>query len=138
MQLEDLIGRSRDADALVRILRTLADPTRLRLLALLGHGESNVSALCKQMNVAQPTVSHHLATLREAGFVASRRSGKQVFYSLNPDCISQEDGVTVNSGEVSLCLQSIRDGLNGAAARGVARRATARPARPAALAGVSL
>lgn len=39
-------------------------------------------------NVTQPTVSHHLSTLRDAGLVNTRREGKQIFYSLNQDAVA--------------------------------------------------
>jgi len=44
-----------------------------------------VSDIVDQTGVSQPTVSHHLGILREAGLVATRREGKQVFYTLNQE-----------------------------------------------------
>ena len=87
--LEELIKGGAAAEDLVRMLRILSDPTRLRLIALLERGERNVSSLCKAMEVAQPTVSHHLAMLRSVKLVETRRDGKQVFYSLNPKRVTQ-------------------------------------------------
>ena len=74
----------------VGMLRTLSDPTRLRLLAILQEGEQSVTALCDELQLAQPTVSHHLGRLRMARLVANRRAGKQVFYSLNSDLVCTE------------------------------------------------
>lgn len=73
------------------LMRLLADPTRLRVLSLLEDGEMNVSTLCRELDVAQPTVSHHLGLLREAGILLCRREGKQVFYSINPTHLQPPD-----------------------------------------------
>ncbi len=72
-----------DLDALTAIFRLLADKTRLTILVMLGGGEKNVSSLCKDLKLPQPTVSHHLGLLRASKVIANRRSGKQVFYCLN-------------------------------------------------------
>jgi len=89
----------------VGMLRTLSDPTRLRLLALLQEGEYSVTALCDALQLAQPTVSHHLGRLRTAKLVANRRAGKQVFYSLNSDLVSTGDEpsvLSIESGSLEL------------------------------------
>ena len=75
------------AERLVQVLRTVADLTRVRLLGALERGERNVSSLCEELDLPQPTVSHHLGLLRKAEFVSNRRDGKQVFYAINPDVI---------------------------------------------------
>jgi len=70
----------------VRILKALADPTRLRLVRLLAQEELNVQELCAALETPQPRVSRHLAVLREAGLVSDRREGNRIFYSLrDPD-----------------------------------------------------
>ena len=70
-------------DELCSLFRLLADRTRLSILLRLSDGEKNVSTLCEELGLPQPTVSHHLGLLRTSAIVSSRRSGKQVFYSLN-------------------------------------------------------
>jgi DNA-binding transcriptional ArsR family regulator len=50
---------------------------------LLAAGERNVSSLCEDLKLPQPTVSHHLGLLRMNNVIGNRRSGKQVFYTLN-------------------------------------------------------
>lgn len=66
--------------------RLLADETRLRVLSLLiQNGEMNVRSLCHNLEQSQPAVSHHLALLRAAGLVRSRRDGKNNFYR----CVSE-------------------------------------------------
>lgn len=65
-----------------RSFKALADPTRLRLVALLLEGESCVSDLVEVLSLPQPTVSRHLAHLRDAGLVAVDRDGAWAFYRL--------------------------------------------------------
>jgi DNA-binding transcriptional ArsR family regulator len=99
-------------DDVVRVLRILADTTRLRVLSLLRGGELNVSALCKLLDLAQPTVSHHLGLLRTVGLVQNRRSGKQIFYALCPDTIDVMDngvGLSIDTGTVKMAVHPIDD-----------------------------
>ena len=63
-------------------LRALADPIRLRILALLSVGEVCVCHIHEAMSVPQPTASRHLAYLRRAGLVETRKDGSWVHYSL--------------------------------------------------------
>jgi len=112
---------------LVQALKTLSDPTRLRVLSLIQGGELNVTALCQKLQLPQPTVSHHLGLLREANLVRARRSGKQVYYSLNSDTVSRvpdDDGIAIVAGAVDLRLT-----LNG---KLQPKPAPAQPVAPAA------
>ena len=72
------------ADDLQRVFKTLADPTRLRILALLEREELAVQELMEALGMAQSRVSRHLAILREAGLVHDRRDGTFVFYRFAP------------------------------------------------------
>ena len=63
-------------------LRALADPTRLRILALLAGGEVCVCHIHDALGVPQPTASRHLGYLRRAGMVDTRRDGPWIHYSL--------------------------------------------------------
>lgn len=68
---------------LVKVFKLLADETRLKILMILmREGELHVSALCERLGQSQPAVSHHLALLRVAGMITSRRDGKHNFYSV--------------------------------------------------------
>ena len=62
-------------------LTTLADATRSRMLLLLERHELMVSELCAVLQLPQSTVSRHLKTLADAGWVASRREGTSRFYA---------------------------------------------------------
>jgi len=70
-------------------LRALADPTRLRILALLKGGEVCVCHIHEALAIPQPTASRHLASLRRAGLVDTRKAGLWVHYSLAkmPDAV---------------------------------------------------
>ncbi len=66
--------------------KAMADETRQRIMTLLCCRWLCVGDIVGEMQgISQPTVSHHLAVLRDAGLVHVRRDGKQVFYSLNQD-----------------------------------------------------
>ncbi len=64
------------------VCRTLANPRRLQILALLAKGEMNVGELAGVLEVPLPNVSQHLALLRAQGLVASRKAGQMVHYRL--------------------------------------------------------
>lgn len=70
-----------DASAL---LKTLGNPQRLMILCHLVEGELGVGELHERLSLSQSALSQHLAVLREAGIVATRRDGVQVFYALQP------------------------------------------------------
>jgi ubiquinone/menaquinone biosynthesis C-methylase UbiE/DNA-binding transcriptional ArsR family regulator len=74
-----------DLDAWSACLRVLADPTRVRLLALLEKEELTVAELSAVTRLAQPRVSTHLAKLREANLVRDRRSGVSAYYRFSAD-----------------------------------------------------
>ncbi len=101
------LAEPRLVEKMAMLMRLFGDPTRIRLVGLLVDGEQNVSALCGELNVAQPPVSHHLALLRNAGLVVKRRAGKQIYYSLNSRHIPTRDvsdGLHVSYGHVRMCL----------------------------------
>lgn len=80
------IRRTTDPDPDVRFLAALADPTRLAIVRQLAAAQDvcacDFTSCC---DVGQPTVSHHLKVLREAGVVASARRGNWIFYRLLPE-----------------------------------------------------
>jgi ArsR family transcriptional regulator len=75
-----------DAQTLSRQFAALADPVRLRLVSLLGTADGAVCAcdLVEPVGKSQPTVSHHLKVLAEAGLVTSERRGRNVWYATVP------------------------------------------------------
>jgi ArsR family transcriptional regulator len=80
----------RAADPDVRLLAAAADPTRLAILRQLSSEECvcacDFTACC---DLAQPTVSHHLKVLREAGWVTTERRGSWIYYSLAPAAVAR-------------------------------------------------
>ena len=77
----------RDADDLAGVFHALADPTRLRLLSFISaqpEGEACVCNLTAPVALSQPTVSHHLKKLREAGLIISERRGTWVYCRVAP------------------------------------------------------
>ena len=72
----------------VLFAKALADQTRQKIMNLVCCQWLSVNEVVEQLNVTQPTVSHHLAILREAGLVNVREEGKQTFYSLNQERVA--------------------------------------------------
>jgi ArsR family transcriptional regulator len=75
------------AAGLARVFKALADPVRLRLVSLIGAhqgGEVCMCELTEAFDLSQPTISHHLKILREAGLIGSQRRGTWVYYRLEP------------------------------------------------------
>src|SRR3954471_2639232 len=69
----------------LKLLRALADSTRLRIIALLEDAELSVQEIQEITRLGQSRISTHLGLLQEAGAVESRREGKRTFYKLSPD-----------------------------------------------------
>lgn len=84
---------SADADALAAKFKALADPARVAIVNRLAAAEEVcVCDLTAVLDLSQPTVSHHLRVLREAGLVESSRRGTWAFYRLVPEAIEQLRG----------------------------------------------
>ena len=83
---------SEDAEATARTLKALADPARLRLLSIIAAHEGGTACVCdlvEPLGLAQPTVSHHLKVLTEAGFVTREKRGVWAHYTLVPAAVRQ-------------------------------------------------
>ena len=76
-----------EAESLAEILRALADPTRLQMLSMLRAAPQPVCVcdFTAAFELGQPTISHHLARLRDAGLVTSTRAGIWSFHALRSD-----------------------------------------------------
>ena len=70
----------RDLEQLAAFFKLLSDKTRVKIILLLAQGDRHVTSLCEELNLPQPTISHHLGLLRMSNIVGNRRQGKQVFY----------------------------------------------------------
>jgi ArsR family transcriptional regulator len=73
----------------VDFAKVLADETRQKIMALCCCRQLSVTDIVEQMGVTQPTVSHHLKVLRDAGLVTVERRGKEIYYSLNQSRMAQ-------------------------------------------------
>lgn len=86
------------AKDLVKFFKLLADETRLRILyCLMQREELHVRALCDLLGLSQPSISHHLGMLRNAGIVEPRRDGKHNFYRILPGNYRRLLGIVVDS-----------------------------------------
>lgn len=86
------IVKTPDVRAVAGTLKVLADPTRLRIFALLRAGEACVCELADELDLAENLVSHHLGVLRREGLVRDRRDpsdARWVYYQLEPDRLTQ-------------------------------------------------
>jgi ArsR family transcriptional regulator len=107
------------------VLRLLADPTRVRLLALLEREELTVAELAAVLRLAQPRVSTHLAKLKEAELVRDRRAGVSAYYRANAEGDERQHDL----------IRSLRDSIDDALLREDAARLPAVLAQRASEAG---
>jgi ArsR family transcriptional regulator len=89
------------AQQLAVVLKALADPARLRLLSLIQAREGAEACVChltEPLGLTQPTVSHHLKVLHQAGLLARERRGVWVYYRVVPGTLQTlADLITVSS-----------------------------------------
>ena len=75
-----------DAESLAALLKVVADPTRLQLISYINSSENSESCVCEltqPLHLSQPTISHHLKVLSEAGLLEKEKRGTWVWYSVN-------------------------------------------------------
>jgi len=81
-----------DAAAMAPVLAALADPVRLRLVSMLAAAPEGSACGCDleaPLGLSQPTVSHHLKVLREAGLIEGERRGRWIHYSVVPERLTE-------------------------------------------------
>lgn len=89
------------APALAKAFAALGDPVRLRLMSLLMTADAGEICACDLVEPAgksQPTVSHHLKVLRDAGLVTATRRGSNIWYAAAPEQVAALRGVLATSG----------------------------------------
>lgn len=74
---------------LADLFSVLSDPTRLRIISVLLEGEMNVGEIAARLEMSESAVSHQLRSLRYMRLVRGRKNGRQVYYTLDDDHISQ-------------------------------------------------
>jgi ArsR family transcriptional regulator len=82
--------READAEELAAAFKVLADPVRLRLLSLIAarDGETCACELVDVLDRTQPTISHHLAVLHDAGLLSREKRGRWVWYRTVPERVA--------------------------------------------------
>lgn len=81
-----------DAQELASALKALADPARLRLLSIVAASEGQEACVCdltEPIGLAQPTVSHHLKVLTDAGFLTRSKRGTWAYFRLVPSALNR-------------------------------------------------
>ena len=77
----------RAAHEKARILKALAHPIRVSIFELLSQGEKSVGEIVESLGIKEANTSRHLAILRDAGLVAARKEGLNVYYSIKMACL---------------------------------------------------
>ena len=88
------------AEELARKLKALADPTRLRLVSIVAASDGEEACVCdltEPVGLSQPTVSHHLKILMEAGFLSRSKRGTWAYYKLVPGSLDALSRVLVTA-----------------------------------------
>lgn len=78
--------------------KALADPTRRKILGLLGERSRTVNEICDFFEITQPAISRHLAVLREAGLVRAERRGQSVEYAIDTTVVQDVVRVLMDLG----------------------------------------
>lgn len=76
-------------DEMAKLLRVVSEEKRLRILSLLLQKEMCVCTIMTALDESQSLVSHHLAVLRDAGLVRSRRDAQWIYYSVDPEGLAE-------------------------------------------------
>lgn len=71
--------------ATARVFKALADENRVKILEMLIDGERFAGSLLEELEVSQPTLSHHMKLLCDSGLVNSRKDGRWIYYSISPE-----------------------------------------------------
>ncbi|CAL9331097.1 ArsR/SmtB family transcription factor [Streptomyces cellulosae] len=88
-----------EAETAARMFKALGDPVRLRLFSAVASHEGGEACVCdiSDVGVSQPTVSHHLKKLKEAGLLTSERRGTWVYYRVEPSVLAAMGQLLVGS-----------------------------------------
>ena len=86
----------KDYKQAAKILKALADETRLRIIEILSGGEQCACDILESFSITQPTLSHHMKVLTESGLVEGRRDGAWMRYTLKTEAFSGICGILSN------------------------------------------
>ena len=87
--LAERVPSEEEAFQIAEVFKTLADPTRVRIITLLSEGEICVHELAQALEMTASAVSHQLRLLRHQGLVRARRQGRHIFYRLDDEHVLQ-------------------------------------------------
>ncbi|MDG4858140.1 metalloregulator ArsR/SmtB family transcription factor [Streptomyces sp. T-3] len=89
-----------NAERYAAMFKALGDPVRLRLFSKVASHEGGEACVCdiSDVGVSQPTVSHHLKKLKEAGLLTSERRGTWIFYKVAPQVMAALGGILSTDG----------------------------------------
>lgn len=87
--IKEQIPNNEEVESVSMLFKVLGDPTRSRILFILEQGPLCVSDICQCMDMTASAVSHQLRILKQSKLVKSKKAGKEVFYSLDDDHVSQ-------------------------------------------------
>ena len=93
--------------ALLQFMKVLADENRLKLLGILANGERSVEELAALLKLKAPTVSHHLAKLRELDLVGMRGEGNTHYYWLNGDALRQTNRLLLTPEKMASLVDDV-------------------------------
>ncbi|MGE3961213.1 MAG: metalloregulator ArsR/SmtB family transcription factor [Dehalococcoidia bacterium] len=85
-----------DAEIAARVFKALADPARVRLLSIIAAGDADGTCVCdlnEAVDLAQPTVSHHLKVMLDAGLLERERRASWAYYRLRPGVLRTIAGI---------------------------------------------
>lgn len=90
----------------VQILKAMADPNRLKIIDLLSCGSLCACDILEHFNFSQPTLSHHMKVLQNAGIVSARKDGKWQHYTLNEEFMTsfkKDTDLLLTSDDQCIC-----------------------------------
>lgn len=93
-----------EAERLARSFKALADPTRVRLLSLIAAGQGGEACICDMtavVGLSQPTVSHHMRQLVDAGLVTREQRGKWAYYAVVTEALAALGGALTSAGALA-------------------------------------
>jgi ArsR family transcriptional regulator, arsenate/arsenite/antimonite-responsive transcriptional repressor len=90
-----------EAETTARLFKTLGDPARVKIVNLLATSDEPVCAcnLTEPLGLSQPTVSHHLKKLTDAGLITREQRGVWAYYSIDPDAVTRLSALADLKGE---------------------------------------
>ena len=91
-----------DIKKLIRLFKALSDETRHKIFELLCNEEMNVTDICEEFHVSQPTISHHLHILKNSDLVETRKEGKMIYYYVNKEVINDVFGNVIERYHIEI------------------------------------